>query len=157
MMVTHSIRGRAFSYTALNNSPEILQLKLLELLHILNLNNEGPLRQSLLAVQKGEKKRNIKRLLEQYAISDLSAQDLAVISGRSLSTFNRDFKRLYNTTPKQWLIEQRLKHANNLLTNPDLSITTIAGEVGYSNVSHFIEAYKRKFGTTPHQKKLDSK
>ncbi len=139
------------SYKTLKNSPDILQLKLLELLHLLDLNNNADLRRSLLAVQKGYAKRNIKRLMDQYAISALSVQDLAAVSGRSLSTFNREFKSLYNTSPKQWLIEQRLQHAFRLLSEQQLNVTTVATEVGYSNVSHFIESFKNRFGKTPHQ------
>lgn len=138
-------------YGSLNNSPHILVLKLLELLFLLDINDDGGLKKSLLAVQRGRSKRNIKRLMNQYAVSDKSAKDLAALSGRSVSTFNREFKALYGTTPKQWLIERRLAHAHALLSTNQWSVTSIAMEVGYTNVSHFIAAFKKRYAKTPHQ------
>ncbi len=142
-------------YDSIDNSPHLLQLKLLELLHLLDINDNGTLRKCLLSVQRGCAKRNIRRLIDQYAISDLTVQDLASLSGRSISTFNREFKSLFGTTPKQWLIEQRMAHAYSLLSEKRLAVTEAAVEVGYSNVSHFIEAFKRKYGKTPHQIKSE--
>ena len=139
-------------YGALNNSPYLLQLKLLELLYLLDINDEGSLRKSLLAVQRGGAKRNIKRLMNQYAVSKVSAKELAALSGRSVSSFNREFKTLFGTTPKQWLIERRMAYALSLLSN-HWSVTSTATETGYSNVSHFIAAFKKQYGKTPHQMK----
>ncbi|MBW9267747.1 MAG: helix-turn-helix domain-containing protein [Candidatus Thiodiazotropha sp. (ex. Lucinisca nassula)] len=140
----------------LSNSSHLLQVKLLELLYLLDVANNGHLRRSLLAVQRGRAKRNIKRLMDQYAISNLSAKELAALSGRSVSAFNRDFKSLYGTTPKQWLIEQRISHAHSLLSTKQWSVTAAAIEVGYSNVSHFITAFKKIYGKTPHQIKIEN-
>jgi AraC family transcriptional regulator, exoenzyme S synthesis regulatory protein ExsA len=142
-------------YDSLNNLPHLLQLKLLELLYLLDMHDDGKLRKSLLAVQRGNKKRNIKRLMEQYAVSDMTAKELAALSGRSVSSFIRDFKTIYGTTPKQWLIEQRMTHAHWLLAKEQWSVTAAAVEIGYSNVSHFIAAFKKKFGKTPHQIKSE--
>lgn len=138
-------------YGSLKNSPNILKLKLLELLYLLDIHDDGGLKKSLIAIQRGRPKRNIKRLMNQYATSGLSAKELAEISGRSASTFNREFKRLYGTTPKQWLIERRLARAHALLITNHWSVTAAAVEVGYTNISHFIEAFKRRYGVTPLQ------
>jgi AraC-like DNA-binding protein len=135
----------------LNNSPHLLRIKLLELLHLLDIRDGGMLRRSLLAVQRGSARRNIRRLMDHYAISDLSAKELAALSGRSVSSFNREFKVLYGTTPKQWLIGQRMDHAYTLLSEDRWSVTAAAMEVGYSNVSHFIAAFRNRYGKTPHQ------
>jgi AraC-like DNA-binding protein len=140
-------------YEPLGNDPKLIQIKLLELLHLLDINDTGTLRASLLACQKGRGKRNIRRLMEQFALSNLSAGEFAELSGRSTSTFNREFKAIYHTTPKQWLIEQRLTHAYILLSQQNYSVTTAALEAGYSNVSHFISAFKKRFEITPQQAK----
>lgn len=140
----------------LNHSSHFLQIKLLEFLYLLDIHNKGELRRSLQAVQRGNPQRNIKRLMHQHAISDLSAKELAALSGRSISAFNRDFKRLFGTTPKQWLIERRISHAHYLLSTMQWSVTATAAEVGYSNISHFIAAFKKVYGKTPHQLKIES-
>ncbi|MCG7983583.1 MAG: AraC family transcriptional regulator [Candidatus Thiodiazotropha lotti] len=143
-------------YDSLDNPSHLLEIKLLEILHLLDMNDSGRLRASLLAVQKGGVKRNIKRLMDQYAISNLSAKQLAALSGRSLSTFNREFKILYGTTPKQWLIDRRIEQAHELLSTEQWSVTDTALQVGYSNVSHFIAAFKKKYGKTPYEIKQQS-
>lgn len=142
------------TYKDYKNSKELLNLKLLELLYLLDINSESnQLCISLSSIETGKTKRNIKRLLEKYAISDLNINDFAVLSGRSIATFNRDFKKIYNTSPKQWLIEKRLSHAYELLVNKDSSVTDAANEIGYENISHFIESFKKKYNKTPHQVK----
>ncbi|MET0081010.1 MAG: helix-turn-helix transcriptional regulator [Candidatus Thiodiazotropha lotti] len=143
-------------YDSLDNYSPLLEIKLLEILHLLDINDSRQLRASLLAVQKGGVKRNIKRMIDQYAVSNLSAKQLAALSGRSLSTFNREFKALYGTTPKQWLIGRRIEQAHKLLSTQQWSVTDAALEVGYSNVSHFIAAFKKKYGKTPNEIKQQS-
>ncbi|MDV3349175.1 AraC family transcriptional regulator [Leptothoe sp. LEGE 181152] len=140
------------SYRHWHHSPHILKLKLLEILHIIDINDEDQqLRSNLSVNQQENPKRNIKRLMEKYIISHLSAKDFAALSGRSVSSFNREFKALYGTTPKQWIIEQRLAHAYTLLVEQRWSVTAVANEVGYDNISHFITAFKRVYHQTPHQ------
>lgn len=147
-------------YQYLQNSPHLLKLKLLEILHLIDINDpEKQLWSSLSSQQQaskpqGSSKRNIKRLMDKYVISNLSTKDFAALSGRSVSCFNREFKKLYGTTPKQWIVQQRLAHAHMLLTTQRLSVTETANAVGYENISHFITAFKRKYHQTPHRIKM---
>lgn len=106
---------------------------------------------SLSSVQAETAKRNIKRLVEQYAISDLNINDFAMLSGRSIASFNREFRKIFNTSPKQWLIEQRLSYAHKLLVEKQWTVTDAANEVGYENISHFIDSFKKVYKITPHR------
>ena len=87
--------------------------------------------------------------MEENYLNNLNIHDYAVLTGRSISSFNRDFKRLFGTTPKKWLISKRLNKSHELLNTTKLNVTQIAMEVGYENISHFIEAYKKTYGETP--------
>lgn len=138
----------------LNKSHELLNIKLLELLHLLLLaeNNNGFLR-CLTAMQKERPERNIERLMNKYCLSTLTVAELAALSGRSLSSFHRDFKKIYGVAPKQWITQQRLRHAQILILQDNKSVADVANEIGYENVSHFIAAFKRNFGVTPKQLK----
>ena len=134
------------------NSKLFLELKLLELLCIIDsYDTEKKLVNSLLSRNIDKQKRNIKSLMKKYFLSNLSLNDYAILSGRSLSTFHRDFKRFYSITPKQYLLGLKLEYAYNLLKNGDKSVSEISSEVGYENLSHFIKAFKRKYNTTPKQ------
>ncbi len=140
------------STKTMHNSLPLLRLKLLELLHLLDLNDHNNLlRRLLFQVHKNKSKRNIVRLMEKCHLTTLTSRDYATLSGRSLSTFNREFKLLYNTTPSKWLKDTRLEHAHHLLTSQLSAVTEVSLEIGYSNTSHFIKAFKAKFGVTPKQ------
>ena len=135
-------------YSGGENSLEILNLKLLEFLHLVNIDNRNDIAETLYVSEQQKKKRNISSLMLENYNKNLTIADFANLSGRSLSTFNRDFKRKYGKPPKQWLITKKMTEANNLLAK-GLNVTSCALEVGYSNVSHFIKAYKAIYGKTP--------
>ena len=94
-------------------------------------------------------KRSIKKFMEENYLNNLNINDYALLTGRSISTFNREFKSLYGTTPKKWLITKRLNKSHEILKNTNLNVTEVSMEVGYENVSHFIDAYKKTYGITP--------
>ena len=133
-------------------SKGLLKSKLLEFLHLLTLSNPEVDFASLIGLQKSRsEKRNVRRLLQKPSHLKLNIADLARLSGRSLSSFNRDFRATYNMPPKQWLKKRRLSYAEKLLRRKDLTITEIAFDIGYENVSHFIKSFKDTYGMTPKQ------
>ena len=93
--------------------------------------------------------------MTRYAHSNLSISDLATLSGRSISSFNRDFKKHYQTTPKLWPTQKRLAFAHQLLVDTDKSITEVASSLGYDNLSHFSKAFKNQYQYTPNKIKID--
>jgi len=136
--------------------PSYLSVKLQELLHIIAWKgNACDFHGLLLKSSTISPKRNLQRLLEKHDILHLSVSDLAKISGRSLSSFNRDFKAIYKVPPQKWLREKKLARAKELLDRDGFSVTEAASEVGYENVSNFIKAFKLKYGKTPKQIKMD--
>jgi AraC-like DNA-binding protein len=140
-----------------NHSKAHIKIKLLELLHLLAIYNvDFPQNILYSKNQTHLPKRNITRLLNNSNTLKLTIKDLANLSGKSMSTFNRDFKSLYNMTPNKWLQEKRLARAHKLLIDTDLSVTHIATDVGYENVSHFIKSFKSKYKTTPKQFKQNN-
>ena len=89
--------------------------------------------------------------MEQNYDKPLKVEDYAYLTGRSESTFRRDFKQYFDTTPQQWLKEQRLEKALRLLQKQEMSVTQVAYEIGYENISYFIRAFKGKVGLSPKQ------
>jgi AraC-like DNA-binding protein len=130
--------------------------KLLELLHLIAHADETKTFHSLLSASNTlPPKKNLIRLLDTVETIHLSVSDLAHLSGRSLSTFNRDFKTIYQIGAKQWLLEKRLSKARELIQSDKHTVTDVALMVGYSNVSHFIKAFKLKYGLTPNAYRLN--
>jgi len=139
------------------NDKSLLPLKILELLHLINnLVPEQQLADFLFRLTL-PKKRQIKDLMEKNYDKPLKIEDYAYLSGRSLSSFRRDFRTFYDTTPQQWLKDRRLEKALHLLTERDLSVTTLAYEVGYENTSYFIKEFKKKVGQSPKQYMLSKR
>jgi len=146
-------------YANSNNNNEILNLKLFELLTLINSQNDGlHFLSRLHSFLLPQKKHDIREFMKNNYLKNLKVEDYALLTGRSKSTFIREFKKLYNNTPNQWLIEQRLEKAHQILanSNSNFNITDTAFEVGYENVSHFISAYKKRFNVTPKQSKKDN-
>ena len=88
-------------------------------------------------------------LLSQDFTTPVRVADLARAVDMSPSRFAHIFKETTGTSPHRFRQRLRLDHARYLLKEKGLSVSTVAFEVGYRNVSHFIEEFKRVFGTTP--------
>jgi AraC-like DNA-binding protein len=80
---------------------------------------------------------------------DLSIEDIANYTGRSLATFKRDFKKISPISPQKWLIEKRLKVAYDKIQNEKKMVSDVYLEVGFKNLSHFSSAFKRQYGHSP--------
>ena len=135
------------SRTALKN--HFLRLKFQELLlHLLELDSSKQLRAVLYSLYIGEKM-DLSFLMNSYYLKPLTLNELARLSGRSLSAFKRDFQDEFCTSPALWLKNKRIDYADFLLRNSTKNVTEISAEIGYESVSHFIKTYKEKFGVTP--------
>ncbi len=82
---------------------------------------------------------------------DLSLEEFANYTGRSLSTFKRDFSKISNLSPQKWLINKRLQAAHNMIKSGKKRITDVAADVGFKNLSHFSKLYKETYGYPPTQ------
>jgi len=134
-----------------NPPGNLLTLKLNELLHLLTARANGRDFLGMLYALSVPRRRSIRTFMEQHYNKPLRVEDYAVLTGRSLSVFLRDFKEMFRTTPKQWLMQARLSHAHILLATKDISVTQASHQVGYENTSHFIKAFKDKYGRSPRQ------
>jgi AraC family transcriptional regulator len=94
----------------------------------------------------------VKRVLEQFQ-ADLASSptlgDLAKSVGLSKFHFCRAFAQTMGCSPMQYLIDQRLKLATNLLKTSKFDIADVAMQVGYDDPSYFARLYRLKNGVTP--------
>ena len=87
--------------------------------------------------------------MDQNYMCDLSIEDIAHYTGRSLATFKRDFKKISDLTPEKWLIKRRLERAYELMKTGKKKVVEVYAEVGFRNPSHFSTAFKKEFGMAP--------
>jgi AraC family transcriptional regulator len=91
--------------------------------------------------------------------SFMEKPDLAEISSIAcLSTpqLIRQFKAVFQTTPHQYLIRLRLKHAASLLKDPAMPVHEITWKCGFENTSAFCRAFKAAYGVTPQHYRMGS-
>ncbi len=78
-----------------------------------------------------------------------SIKTLAKTVGMGDRKLQRGFKEIYGTTVFNYLHNYRLEQAQLMLREGDLSVATVANNIGYTHLGHFSAAFKRKFGITP--------
>lgn len=138
----------------------LARTKLFELLHLLDAayDQQHGFAQ-LLAALNNKARKSLREFMLSNFHKPLGIEDYAYLSGRSVSTFTRDFKSKFDgVAPKQWLIEQRLERARELLgKGQHQQISEIALEAGYLNIPHFIKEFHKRFGITPKQFMIENR
>lgn len=82
---------------------------------------------------------------------NIPLKEFARLSGRSLSTFKRDFRKLFSESPEKWLRVRRLEKAHHLLKEQHQKPGDVYLHIGFENLSHFSTAFKEHFGYNPSQ------
>ena len=96
---------------------------------------------------------DLREFMEENYMMELSLAEFANYSGRSLSAFNRDFRRIFGAPPQKWLIQRRLDLARELLRQGDGKVQDAMTDAGFGNFSHFSRVYKERFGYPPSDEK----
>ena len=127
-------------------SEDVLKLKMIEGVHVL-LNTDINLYASLFDFVEPWKIDILDYLNENY-MCDLSMNEIASNTGRSLATFKRDFAKVSDLTPQKWIIKRRLEAAHDLIKSGK-KVTEACFDVGFINLSHFSKIYKDAYGVAP--------
>lgn len=133
-------------------SDGLVKVKLMELLFHLTDSNKKLLYQML--QPDSQENTSIDKIMEENFLNPVSLNDLAYLSGRSLSTFKRDFQAKYHTSPLKWIRNRRLDKAEKLLLETTLSVTDICYSTGFENIAHFSKVFKIQFGVSPSEFRL---
>lgn len=87
--------------------------------------------------------------MEKNFMINVPLENFAQLTGRSISTFNRDFRKAFNTPPQKWLMQKRLELAHYQLAEKKRKPADVYQEVGFENFSHFSYIFKKHFGYSP--------
>lgn len=149
--LTRSIFESMLPYFAHTPSPaeDIVELKFRELLlSVLSEPGNNAILQYFISLSDTHKPL-LSEVMEENFMHNLSLEEYAKISQRSLAGFKREFVQLYAISPGKWLITKRLQYAQLLLSSSAKNINEIAGDCGFESTSHFNRIFKEKFGTAP--------
>ncbi|MCB0486654.1 MAG: helix-turn-helix transcriptional regulator, partial [Flavobacteriaceae bacterium] len=86
----------------------------------------------------------ISRMTEPPTLNELADE-----VGLSLKKLKEGFKQIYGTSVYSFLFDYKMEYARKLLETNKYNVNEIGLKVGYSTASHFISAFKKKYGTTP--------
>lgn len=104
---------------------------------------------SVLANFEEPHKIDLATFMEKNFMFNMPLEKFGYLTGRSLTTFKRDFQKIYNTTPQRWLTQKRLELAYHHLTEKKQRPVDVYLETGFENLSHFSYAFKKQFGLPP--------
>jgi len=76
-------------------------------------------------------------------------QELADEIGLNIKKLKQGFKQVYGDTVYGFLFDYKMEYARKLLDSGTYNVNEVGNRIGYSTASHFIAAFKKKFGTTP--------
>jgi AraC-like DNA-binding protein len=93
-------------------------------------------------------RRAVQWIRQNYA-QPFRVEEVAQLSGMSVSAFHRNFQTVTSMTPIQFQKNIRLQAARLLLVNRPNDITGVGHRVGYDNPSQFSREYRRQFGVPP--------
>lgn len=134
---------------------EILILKLKEIILLLSQTQNAEIIQVILSQLFSPTTYTFKQIIEANLFLEVSVEDLAEKTNLSLSSFKREFKKLYDDSPASYIKNKRLERAAELLTISESRITDIALDCGFNDLANFTKSFQDRYNTTPTNYRLE--
>ena len=96
-----------------------------------------------------QKIRRAKDIILERMTDPPSLENLSLEIGLSLKKLKEGFKQLYGDTVYSYLLDHKMEEARRMLDSQKFNVNEVGLKLGYSTASHFIAAFKKKYGTTP--------
>ena len=93
--------------------------------------------------------RKAKEIILNKMTEPPTLQELSAEIGLNIKKLKEGFKQIYGDTVYGYLLDHKMNEARSMLNSRQYNINEISLKLGYSTSSHFIVAFKKKFGTTP--------
>lgn len=128
---------------------EILILKLKEIILLLSQTRNAGTIQTILSQLFSPTTYTFKQIIEANIFSQVGIEELARKANLSVSSFKREFAKLYDDSPANYIKTKRLEKAAGLLLASDNRITDIAFECGFNDLANFTKSFHDKYSVTP--------
>lgn len=128
---------------------ELVKLKLKELILLLLKTEKARSLMEVIARLFSPQYYTIREVVEANLYSGLSVPELAHLANYSLSTFKREFVRMFEQPPARYLKAKRLERAADLLRVSDKRISEVAYACGFRDVMTFSKSFAQAFGQSP--------
>jgi len=137
-----------FENPALINE-DILVLKLKEIILLLSQTRSAAAIQLILSQLFSPASYTFRQVVDANIYSNITVEELARQNNLSLSSFKREFSKLYNDSPANYIKNKRLEKAAGLLLTSGERITSIAFECGFNDLASFTKSFRDKYNITP--------
>ncbi|MCD0465120.1 AraC family transcriptional regulator [Flavobacterium sp. ENC] len=138
---------------------DILILKLKEILLLLSQTQNSEAIQLIISQLFSPAAYTFKQIIEAHLFSQLTIEELATKNNLSVSSFKREFAKIYDDTPANYIKAKKLEKAAELLLRSNQRITEIAFDCGFNDLANFTKSFTGKYGVTPtnYRQNLNSK
>ena len=96
--------------------------------------------------QSGDVACKVKSYIKEHIAETLNVEMLARLVNLSADYLTKVFKKECQMTLNDYIIQQRMFLAKELLTTSDMSVNRVSDKIGYSNYSYFSKAFKKYYG-----------
>lgn len=127
----------------------LITTKLRELLLLLVQSQYAGSLKELLESMFSPQRASFMEMVEAHIFTRATIEDMAALSGMSLSSFKRKFTSIYKESPAQYLQSRKIQEARKLLLHSSLTISEIAYQTGFQDPSHFTKVFRKWSGQTP--------
>ncbi len=91
----------------------------------------------------------IRKVVEINEENNLSLEELSFLCNVSVSTFKRQFKKIFNSAPSKWLHEKKMTAAGRMLVERNKKPSEIWHKLGFETHAGFTKSFKKHFGCSP--------
>jgi AraC-like DNA-binding protein len=128
---------------------DILILKVKEIILLLSQTQNSESIQLILSQLFSPTTYTFKQIIEANLFSQLTIEELAEQNNLSVSSFKREFAKIYHDTPANYIKAKKLEKAAGLLQLSDQRITEIAFDCGFNDLANFTKSFTSKYSISP--------
>ncbi len=138
---------------------DILVLKVKEIILLLSQTQNSESIQLVLSQLFSPAAYTFRQIIEANLFSQLTIEELAQQNNLSVSSFKREFSKMYNDTPANYIKTKKLEKAAELLQVSNQRITEIAFDCGFNDLANFTKSFTSKYNVSPtnYRQKLEDK
>ncbi|MBO9583605.1 MAG: helix-turn-helix transcriptional regulator [Flavobacterium sp.] len=128
---------------------DILILKVKEIILLLSQTQNSDSIQLILSQLFSPTTYSFTQIIEANLFSQLTIKELAQQNNLSVSSFKREFAKIYHDTPANYIKAKKLEKAAELLQVSDQRITQIAFDCGFNDLANFTKSFTIKYNVSP--------
>jgi len=136
---------------------DLIILKLKELIMLLMKTENASSIEQLISSLFTQKEYSFREIIEAHVHSEFSIEKLSLLTNLSVSSFKREFTKIYNDSPAHYFKNKKIERAAELLSATNQRIGDIAFNCGFSDLAHFSKSFQASYGVSPSQFRLNQK